>query len=377
MIGRFASAALDDEVETAVSSESLVETRTDHPCTHNLKRDPMSLDNAVSRMPSARCTPTSLTDEDDGLFPLPTSTARVESRPAYRSTEPESVRTGWSPDSRTRLDDVSRRSSSRGGTFRTTSRRRGSTTVLNSDGSRRHLGALEVAGLTREMVARLAKVSVEDLATISSPDEVSIDASVAQRVLAVTFHPSDDRQWTPGVGAQRRIRALVAMGFPFDDLAQRVGVSSDVLESLPARGLIHVALWTSIDRLYDELSMTPDAPDPAVRDWARDVQNWSPPLAWDDDEIDDYRARSHRPRGRQILDPVAVERRLSGERSVPLTQADQEAIVKLAVAEKWSMLWLADVLSCGESAAAARLVRYRARMRRTYATDAEDVSDVA
>ena len=182
------------------------------------------------------CTPTSLTDEDDGLFPLPTSTARVESRPAYRSTEPESVRTGWSPDSRTRLDDVSRRSSSRGGTFRTTSRRRGSTTVLNSDGSRRHLGALEVAGLTREMVARLAKVSVEDLATISSPDEVSIDASVAQRVLAVTFHPSDDRQWTPGVGAQRRIRALVAMGFPFDDLAQRVGVSSDVLESLPARG---------------------------------------------------------------------------------------------------------------------------------------------
>ena len=25
--------------------------------------------------------------------------------------------------------------------------------------------------------------------------------------------------------------------------------------------------------------------------------------------------------------------------SVPLTQADQEAIVKLAVAEKWSMLW--------------------------------------
>ena len=118
------------------------------------------------------------------------------------------------------------------------------------------------------MVARLAKVSVEDLATISSPDEVSIDASVAQRVLAVTFHPSDDRQWTPGVGAQRRIRALVAMGFPFDDLAQRVGVSSDVLESLPARGLIHVALWTSIDRLYDELSMTPDAPDPAVRDWA-------------------------------------------------------------------------------------------------------------
>ena len=337
----------------------------------------MSLDNAVSRMPSARCTPTSLTDEDDGLFPLPTSTARVESRPAYRSTEPESVRTGWSPDSRTRLDDVSRRSSSRGGTFRTTSRRRGSTTVLNSDGSRRHLGALEVAGLTREMVARLAKVSVEDLATISSPDEVSIDACVAQRVLAVTFHPSDDRQWTPGVGAQRRIRALVAMGFPFDDLAQRVGVSSDVLESLPARGLIHVALWTSIDRLYDELSMTPDAPDPAVRDWARDVQNWSPPLAWDDDEIDDYRARSHRPRGRQILDPVAVERRLSGERSVPLTQADQEAIVKLAVAEKWSMLWLADVLSCGESAAAARLVRYRARMRRTYATDAEDVSDVA
>ncbi len=39
MIGRFASAALDDEVETAVSSESLVETRTDHPCTHNLKRE--------------------------------------------------------------------------------------------------------------------------------------------------------------------------------------------------------------------------------------------------------------------------------------------------------------------------------------------------
>ncbi|MBT2269636.1 hypothetical protein [Rhodococcus erythropolis] len=227
------------------------------------------------------------------------------------------------------------------------------------------------------MIARLAKVSVQKLSTISSLHEELIDASVAQRVLAVTFHPSDNRKWTPGIGAQRRIRALVAMGFPFDDLALRLGISPEVLESLPEKGLISVALWTSIDRLYDELSMTPDAPDSAVRDWAREVQNWSTPLAWDDDEIDDYRARPHRPRGRQTLDPVAVDRRLSGERSVQLTQADQEAIVKLAVAKKWSAGWLADVLSCTEKTATTRMVRYRARMRTKNAEHAEDVSNVA
>ena len=272
MIGRIASVNLDDEVDAAVSSESLAGTRTDHPCTHNRKENPMSLDNAVSRMPSAPCTLTSPTDEDDGLFPLPASTARVESRPAYRSAEPESVRTGWSPDSRSRLDDVSRRSSSGGGTFRTTSRRLRSTTVFNSDGSRRHLEVLEEAGLTRRMIARSAKVSLKALSTISSQTQKSIDASVAQRVLAVTFHPSDDRKRTPGVGAQRRIRALVAMGFPFSDLAQRLGVSQAVLESLPEKGLIRVALWESIDRLYDELSMTSEAPNPAVRDWAREFR---------------------------------------------------------------------------------------------------------
>lgn len=377
MIGRIASVNLDDEVDAAVSSESLAGTRTDHPCTHNRKENPMSLDNAVSRMPSAPCTLTSPTDEDDGLFPLPASTARVESRPAYRSAEPESVRTGWSPDSRSRLDDVSRRSSSGGGTFRTTSRRLRSTTVFNSDGSRRHLEVLEEAGLTRRMIARSAKVSLKALSTISSQTQKSIDASVAQRVLAVTFHPSDDRKRTPGVGAQRRIRALVAMGFPFSALAQRLGVSQAVLESLPEKGLIRVALWESIDRLYDELSMTSEAPNPAVRDWARDVQGWAPPLAWDDDEIDDYRARPHRPRGLKSLDPVAVERRLNGERSINLTLADQEAIVKVALSQKWPVARLADVLSCDERAANTRLVRYRSRMRTKSAAHGESVSDVA
>ncbi len=84
------------------------------------------------------------------------------------------------------------------------------------------------------------------------------------------------------------------------------------------------------------------------------------------------------PRGLKSLDPVAVERRLNGgERSINLTLADQEAIVKVALSQKWPVARLADVLSCDERAANTRLVRYRARMRTKSAAHGESVSDVA
>lgn len=118
----------------------------------------------------------------------------------------------------------------------------------------------------------------------------------------------------PAVGTQRRIRALMALGWTSADLARSCGwkTSQAVTELLTARKWVHVGTAETVARVYDELCMTPG---PSVVGRRRAAaKGWPTPLAWDEGAIDDPKARPHgNTRGRRELDESVVDRLLHGE----------------------------------------------------------------
>lgn len=185
--------------------------------------------------------------------------------------------------------------------------RRGSTASVSSGPARRHLLALRVGGMPDDMILELTNLGSADLASLSSFKRTETTNGIAKAILAVTFHPSHGRVMTLGVGPQRRIRALVAMGYSVHALSELTGLTVHKLSTLPSDQLVPTAVWHVINDVYEHLSMTP-GPDEQGRDAARE-EGWATPLAWDDDEIDNPRARPHSPRRRRRRGlPQAVRR---------------------------------------------------------------------
>jgi hypothetical protein len=89
-------------------------------------------------------------------------------------------------------------------------------------------------------------------------------------------------------GVRRRIRALAALGWSFPDLAAQPemrGVHRTVPQKLTRAEVVWADTAADVRRLYDRLSMTPGGSAHAARR-ARKA-GWLPPLAWDDERLDD------------------------------------------------------------------------------------------
>lgn len=93
---------------------------------------------------------------------------------------------------------------------------------------------------------------------------------------------------TNGIGTQRRLQALVAIGWPASALAARLNVGQAVIGRLYHRPRVHIATAAAVRSLYDQLW---DIPGPSTRSrrYAA-AAGWKPPMFWDDDTIDLPRA---------------------------------------------------------------------------------------
>ena len=105
-------------------------------------------------------------------------------------------------------------------------------------------------------------------------------------------------QWdvlTDATGTRRRIQALMRCGWSMSLLATRLGQPRQVLRAkLHVRGRVTPATAAAVRALYDELW---DRPPPAGTRFERRAatmarryateRGWVPPLAWDEDAIDD------------------------------------------------------------------------------------------
>ena len=96
--------------------------------------------------------------------------------------------------------------------------------------------------------------------------------------LAVPLHTPNEVR-VPMLGAQRRVQALLAMGYRHSDLTEHVG--SETYRLATGRlALTTARKWRAVDAAYRHLSTTP-GPSATTRDRAR-AMGYAPPMAWDD-----------------------------------------------------------------------------------------------
>lgn len=109
------------------------------------------------------------------------------------------------------------------------------------------------------------------------------------------IHRGQWRGLVPILGTQRRLRALAALGWSWQSLAEQAGMEKRCLQRLATgeRPRVQPSTHDRIVALYERLSMTV-GPSSATRGYAQ-RHGWMPPLAWDDDEIDDPAASPHMP----------------------------------------------------------------------------------
>jgi hypothetical protein len=134
-------------------------------------------------------------------------------------------------------------------------------------------------------------------------------------------------------GTRRRIEALRAIGWPIRVIAAEAGVSHGTLHYTMGRSeRIHLDTARRFADVYDRLSMRlPGRVDPRVVKRAQEM-GWAPPLAWDDDTIDDPKARPRvgpRVQRYRHVDEIAVDEAVAG-RSVRLTVHERrEAVLRM------------------------------------------------
>lgn len=164
-----------------------------------------------------------------------------------------------------------------------------------------HLGALAAAGIGYRRAAELAGVHADTVARIGKRHKL-ITAETAAKLLRIPIPASPFAASSPGykipvLGARRRMRALCALGYTNRYLAERLGVHQAGLARLygVARGnsqrYVTAELARRVDALFRELQLQV-GPNDRARDRAR-KRGWAPPLAWDEDTIDDPIARPH------------------------------------------------------------------------------------
>lgn len=169
--------------------------------------------------------------------------------------------------------------------------------------AREHLAKLVSAGVGLWRVSQLTGVAYHVLTRIYGDDPREIRRSTADRILALD--PADplealaDRGVVDATGTVRRIRALVAIGYSQCRIADALGWASNNLTDL-THGRTKCAARTAreVRDLYDRWSMHPPQP----TEWREKIsvsrsrryaaaRGWPPPLAWDDEDIDNPTAR--------------------------------------------------------------------------------------
>jgi hypothetical protein len=141
----------------------------------------------------------------------------------------------------------------------------------------------------------------------------------------------------PAVGTQRRLRALARMGWSGRHVCRLAGYSARSFHPHLMRCTwLSRATAAKIAAIYDQLSMR-EGPSTFARRHA-ERNGWPPPLAWDDDEIDDPDAQpagssgTSQPGPRSPVDAGDVEHLLSfGEHTDAIAErfgVDRESLYR-------------------------------------------------
>lgn len=127
-------------------------------------------------------------------------------------------------------------------------------------------------------------------------------------------------------GTRRRIQALAAIGWSLAAQSQRLGWKPSTAHAVSSRSWVWPQTAEKVRGLYDELSMVPGPNNRARGEAAR--KGWLPPLAFDDESIDDPDYVPTLGDDTDTVDELAIEAVLDGHRLV-LEGATAHAAVHL------------------------------------------------
>jgi hypothetical protein len=209
---------------------------------------------------------------------------------------------------------------------------------------REHIRALRAAGIGVEQIALLAGISTSHVRELANPGRDGnlsvqrVRPETAQRVLRMRVDQANraPRSLVAATGTRRRLQALVAVGWPLDKLAARLGRSSAGLRrSMLSDSVTAQTAW-DVSALYEQAwnLRPPQATDQRAADSSRAFaaeRGWLPPLAWDDIDTDpDPQHHTERLKTDDDLDEIAIERALAGDgvRLEHLTAAEQDEVVR-------------------------------------------------
>lgn len=169
---------------------------------------------------------------------------------------------------------------------------RGVEHLVDAQPLRDHVDLLRASGMSfRAIALACGWASRNALSDALSRDRVR--PATLRRVLAVT--PLADQRgdrYVDGCGTRRRLQALSVIGYPARDIAARLGAMDHKAYLFIQSGrtkTVRARTADDISRLYDELW---DRPGPsAITRRRAESKGWAPPLAWDDDTIDDPAAQ--------------------------------------------------------------------------------------
>lgn len=150
---------------------------------------------------------------------------------------------------------------------------------------REHVAGLVSLGLTPEAVARAARVSPTVVGALLRGHRDRLDFRTAAALSKVTHLPHPNQAVCLTVGAARRAYALATMGWPLTWVAGQVGLTPGNLSSMLRHPRMSYRYWVAVRDLYERHAHL-EGPSEIARQRAR-KNGWAPPLAWDDDTIDD------------------------------------------------------------------------------------------
>lgn len=139
-------------------------------------------------------------------------------------------------------------------------------------------------------------------------------------------------------GTMRRVQALAAIGWSLTEVARRLGTEPCVVQAICRGDRTRVYRRTAerVRAVYDQLSMTPRiGTDERSRISVTMTLSlakancWAPPLAWDDDTIEDPAATPYVGGTEdELVDEMAVERFIGGDHTVPLNHAERVEVTR-------------------------------------------------
>jgi lambda repressor-like predicted transcriptional regulator len=165
--------------------------------------------------------------------------------------------------------------------------------LVDNEPVRRHIHVLRGRGYGMNAISELSGVTATTLWNVMSGRYETVRYRTSAAVLAVPVpcRIAPGVANVPSVGTVRRIKALARVGFSMMFIADRFGVTVQLLSRMLKQDLVS-ALWAHrIDVLFEELHMIPGGGPSEVSRLMAAAKGWPAPLEWNEDEIDDPTAQ--------------------------------------------------------------------------------------